>query len=93
MPLPWKVDRARSIHVLKAACSAQGSLAHRYTVLTTGQYQASRFSSSQADKPLDTDTILQKLVNHEQQGVPDRAGANGVDGFDLASSMLCYTVL
>ena len=93
MPLPWKVDRARSIHVLTAACSAQGSLAHRYTVLTTGQYQASRFSSSQADKPLDTDTILQKLVNHEQQGVPDRAGANGVDGFDLASSMLCYTVL
>lgn len=38
---------------------------------------------SPADSPLETDAVLQSLVNHEQQGIPDRAGAKGSDAFDL----------
>ena len=35
------------------------------------------------DSPLETEAVLQSLVNHEQQGIPDRAGAKGSDAFDL----------
>ncbi len=38
---------------------------------------------SPADSPLETEAVLQSLVNHEQQGIPDRAGAKGSDAFDL----------
>ncbi|KAA6423036.1 MAG: folylpolyglutamate synthase-like [Trebouxia sp. A1-2] len=42
---------------------------------------------SPADSPLETETVLQSLVNHEQQGIPDRAGAKGSTAFDLVAGM------
>ena len=38
---------------------------------------------SRTDAPLDTELLLQTLVNYEQQGVPDSAGTGGKQGFDL----------
>ena len=38
---------------------------------------------SNSDSSLDTEALLQKFVNYEQQGVPDSAGTSGNKAFDL----------
>lgn len=53
--------------------------------LRAGLNQHARLNSTLpgSDPALDTELLLQKFVNYEQQGVPDNAGTNGKKGFDL----------
>ena len=47
------------------------------------QHARSNITVSRADASLDTEVLLQKFVNYEQQGVPDSAGTSGNKVFDL----------
>lgn len=51
--------------------------------LYSGQH--ARFNSTvpKIDSSLDTEILLRKFVNYEQQGIPDRAGTSGNKAFDL----------
>ena len=40
------------------------------------------------DRSVNTEALLQSLVNHEQRGIPDGAGAKGNEGFDLVGQCL-----
>ncbi len=79
-----------SLRSLANTFRTRGSLSFEVAPLCVAStaYTAEPCSSAQGDQTLDTEAVLQTLINHEQQGVPDRAGANGNDGFDLVSSML-----
>ena len=48
--------------------------------------QLANFSTA-PEAPTDTEAVLHKLVNHEQQGVPSSAGAKGSKAFDLVSPL------
>lgn len=50
--------------------------------------------STAPEASFDTQAVLHKLVNHEQQGVPSSAGTEGSNTFDLVSLLLVlYNVL
>ena len=49
----------------------------------SNQHARSNSTVSKSDSSLDTEGLLQKFVNYEQQGVPDSAGTNGNKTFDL----------
>lgn len=51
------------------------------------QHVRRNVTSAGTRAPLDTETLLQRLVNYEQQGVPNNAGTNGNKGFDLVRSI------
>lgn len=40
------------------------------------------------NRSINTEALLQSLVNHEQRGIPDGAGAKGNKGFDLVGQCL-----
>lgn len=66
---------------------------HRTSAITNKSYsdQHARHGStvSGTDASLDTEVLLQKFVNYEQQGVPDSAGTSGNKTFDLVIRHAC----
>lgn len=76
--------------VFSCLASSQRMFAMVRTYAVAEAYHKSqvRVISGVADcgESLDTAELLGKLVNHEQQGVPDSAGAKSSRAFDLVSS-------
>lgn len=73
------------LNLSKQLCcrSASSSLATTRVSLHFAQ-NIRHASFSSGNEPLDTETVLRSLVNHEQQGMPDGSGTQGQRAFDLA---------
>ena len=65
-------------------CVGPPQLTPAITNKTNSGHHARRTSTASGnDASLDTEVLLQKFVNYEQQGVPDSAGTSGNKTFDL----------